>query len=152
MYASEDSRKWDVDLQKIACSIRTVKHEILGLTPYFSLFGRNMCLCGKDYERTFIVESENEDATGGATRNERFRQLFETVRKRLEMPDGRRVERYNFRRRQQEYSLNQPVWKKNFQILDASKHFSNKLAAKYVEPFYIHKKISTDLCFPRQYW
>ncbi|KAG5874940.1 hypothetical protein JTB14_034670 [Gonioctena quinquepunctata] len=46
MYCSENHRCWDENLDKIDCAIRTSKHEVTKVTPFFMNFGRNMALSG----------------------------------------------------------------------------------------------------------
>lgn len=142
IYASEDQRKWDVNLQKVACAIRTAKHEIIGMTPYFILFGRAMCLSGDDYSRGSIDGVEKDDSVEPKPNCERLKSLFQSVRAKLETANRKATRVYNLRRRYEEYAPGQSVWKKNFALSDAGKHFSNKLAPKYVGTLTIYKKIS----------
>lgn len=142
IYASQCQRKWDVELQKIACAVRTSKHEILGLTPFFVMFGRSICLSGKDYDHSIVQDSEEENITGANTRNEQFRTMFEIVRRRLENAGNRAAQTYNLRHRGEQFLPGQPVWRRNYILSDASKGFSSKLAPKYIGPFYIQKRIS----------
>lgn len=141
MYVSDNHRSWDENLQKIACAIRTSTHEAMKLTPYFVNFGRNMIVSGEDY-RDDVPDLEDEYLDSQATRNDAFRKMFADVKKRLQIANERSCHTYNLRRRNVEYLLNQPVWKKNYVLSDASKYFSHKLAPKFVGPFYIKKRVS----------
>ncbi|KAG5884122.1 hypothetical protein JTB14_009177 [Gonioctena quinquepunctata] len=142
MYVSDNHCSWDENLDEIACAIRTSRHEVTKLTPYFVNFGRNMVLSGANYGRDDLREIEDGTQTGEGTINEAFRKMFQDVRKRLEVAPEKSCDRYNLRRRQEEYLPNQMVWKRNYVLSDASKYFTRKLAPKYVGPYYIKKRLS----------
>lgn len=48
-YVGENHKKWDVNLQAIACALRTARHETICLLLYFVNFGRDMVLKGDEY-------------------------------------------------------------------------------------------------------
>lgn len=141
MYVTDNHRKWDAELPRIACALRTARHEVTKLTPYYVNFGRNMFLSGNDYNRPLIA-AEEEGKTPAETRNSALGKLFKDVRHRLEVAAKHTTQRYNLRKRYDELKPGQPVWKKNFVLSAADKYFSKKLAPKYVGPFYVHQKIS----------
>lgn len=142
IYVHENHRTWDQELPKLACALRTAKQETTKLTPYFINFGRNMCLSGADYDSLDPPSSELETTPDPITRNESFKTMFADVKRRLELAGKKTVERYNLRRRLEEYLPNQLVWRKNYVLSDAAKYFTKKLAPKYLGPFQIHKRIS----------
>lgn len=142
IYVHENHRNWDVELPKIACALRTAKQETTKLTPYFINFGRNMILSGEDYNNDELLSEESGTQTAEVSRNKYFRKMFEDVRSRLKEAARKCCERYNLRRRYEEYMPNQVVWRRNFAISDASRYYSKKLAPKYLGPFYIHKRVS----------
>lgn len=115
--------------------MRTAKHETFGMTPYFLVFGRTMCPSGDDYSRKPVVDVEETDYEQPKPKCEQFKALFESVRKELEVADNTAGKVYNLRRRCVEYKPGESVWRRNFGLSDASKHFSIKLAPKYVGPF-----------------
>lgn len=126
MYASDNHRLWDENLEKIACALRTSKHEITKLTPYFVNFERNMILSGEDYSYPDLLRKEDGSQTAGQSRNENFKQMFSDVRKRLEVAGRKCCDHYNLRRRHIEYLPDQLVWKINFVLSDAAAYFSKK--------------------------
>lgn len=127
----------------MACAIRTARHEIFDLTPYFVLFGRSMCLSGEDYRHEPLDGVEGDGSEQSKPRCEQFRALFELVRAKLEAANSRAAKLYNLRRRLEEYDPDgQLLWRRNFALFDASKHFTSKLAPKYVGPYYVYKRIS----------
>lgn len=142
MFVSDNHRDWDVNLSKVACALRTCKHEVAKLSPYFINFGRSMVLSGDDYTNRDALDKDCDERLLGSIRNESMRKLFGDVRQRLQKASQASASRYNLRRRDITLLPNQPVWRKNFVLSDASKYFSSKLAPKYVGPFYVDKKIS----------
>lgn len=142
MYVTDNHQTWDENIHKIGCALRTSTHEVTKLTPYFVNFGHNMSLSGLDYAAGGILDVEDGTTTCGKSRNESFRQMYADVGKRLEMAGKKNCDRYNLRCRQVEYFPNQPVWKRNYVLSDASRQFSHKLAPRYVGPLYIKKRLS----------
>jgi hypothetical protein len=142
MYVNDNHRKWDEQIQKLACAIRTAVQETTKVSPFFVNFGRNMCLSGEDYTNDSLLASENGSQTAEVSRNEGFKRLFSDVKRRLELAGDRNVARYNLRKRNEVYSIGQRVWKKNFVLSDAAKYFTHKLAPKFVGPYIIRRRVS----------
>lgn len=142
MYVSENHRKWDINLAKVACATRTAKHESTKESPYFINFGRRMVLCGEDFTRNMQLGVDNVSEPEENSRQEGFKKLFEDVRHRLDKAAKKNEKTYNFRRRSEEFFLNQLVWKKNFTLSNAAKFYTSKLAPRYVGPFRIKKRVS----------
>ncbi|KAK9751650.1 RNase H-like domain found in reverse transcriptase [Popillia japonica] len=147
-YVSTNHRLWDEVLPKIACAERTARHEVIGLTPYFVNFGREMILSGTDHKGQ---DKENEPVNLDrgksdvfAHRSEALRRVYKDIRLRLQQAYEKSKCRYDLRRRAVEYLPNQLVWRKNFVLSDAAKYFSAKLADKYIGPFMIHRRIGKD--------
>lgn len=59
----------------------------------------------------------------------------------MERAAEKSVLHYNLRRRHEEYAPGQKVWRKNYVLADAFKHFNANLAPKYIRPFEVHRKI-----------
>lgn len=142
IYVSDNHRTWDENLSKIACAIRTSTHEVMKLTPFFVNFGRNMMLSGKDYKDDENSGIQDGTEFDGRNRSEKFKQMFADVKKRLEVAGKKSCDRYNLRCRHVEYLPNQLVWRRNYVLSEASKYYSQKLAPKFIGPYYIHKRLS----------
>lgn len=148
-YVSDNQRNWDVLLPKVTCALRTAKHEVTGHTPYFINFGREMHISG---QRSLPGAPSDDNVSSDIERNPEllaqrsagFSELYSEVRKRLQNAYERAKARYNLRHRQEDFQPDQLVWRKNFVLSDASRYFSAKLAPKYIGPFQIHRKLSTD--------
>lgn len=144
-YIKDRQQQWFHYLPSVTCAIRNLVHEATGLTPYFVNFGREQILSGRDYpvdaidgrgDITFDREEVREQ------RPARFVKIYAEVRKRLDQAQTQARARYNLRRRPMVYHEGQQVWRKNFKLSSAADNFASKLAAKYVGPFKIRKKIS----------
>ncbi|KAG5870269.1 hypothetical protein JTB14_002137 [Gonioctena quinquepunctata] len=70
-----------------------------------------------------------------------MREVFSEVRRRSGKSGMKSTDRYNLRRRYEEYQPGQRVWKKNYVQSDATRCFNRKLAPKYVGPYIDHKKV-----------
>lgn len=64
------------------------------------------------------------------------------MKKRLVVAGQRNVDRYNLRKRDEQYLVGQKVWRRNYVLSDASKYFSSKLAPKFVGPYVVHRSLS----------
>lgn len=141
-YVTENHRLWDKVLSKVACAIRTSTHEVTRFTPYFVNFGREMTLKGGDQE----VPRDGFQVSGRdkiQDREKAFLDLQRDITLKIKKASDVSKRRYDLRRRDVRYSLNDLVWRKNYVLSDASKYFSAKLAPKYVGPFRISRKISS---------
>lgn len=141
-YVEENHKNWDLYLPKVACAIRTARHEATGLTPYFINFGREMRLSGEAYDIPEGFENcvdRTEDLHG---RSKEFVKLFKDVRERLDKAFAKNKAHYDLRRRPLQFNVGQKVWRRNYAISRAVNDFSAKLAPKYLGPFIVHKKVS----------
>lgn len=135
-YVGDNHRVWDKYLPKVACAMRSARHETTGLTPNFIMFGREIRLSGKPRQ---LHDGEAQQPLEFENRSEQLNKVFEDVKKRLVEASNRSRKYYNLRHRPEKFLLHQKVWKRNHLISDASKHFTSKLAPKYTGPFSINK-------------
>lgn len=139
-YVSDNHRHWDRYLAKIGWAIRSAKHDVTGETPNFINFGREVFISGTmkpkvGDEIQFHRENDSEKPLV-------VRQLYRDIQRRLKTAYERSRNVYNLRRRDEKFSLNQKVWKRNYVISDATKHFTSKLAPKFTGPFIISRIVS----------
>lgn len=135
-YVRDNHRTWDKLLPKVACALRTAKHEVTKQTPYFVNFGREHCVSGEDYQHPLADNEISLDRSNG------FRKIFTDVQERIRLAHEKSKSRYDLRRRPVHHSVGDQVWKKNYVLSDASQGFTAKLAPKYIGPFRIRKVIS----------
>lgn len=139
-YASDNHQRWDENLAELTCAMRTSRNETTKYTPYFVNFGRRMMLSGDDYNIT-LQEDPALNSTE-ETRSKGFQKIFSELKARLKSAAGKNAHYYNLRRRNEEFMVHQPVYRRNFVLSDASKHFTKKLAPKWIGPFIVAKKLS----------
>lgn len=139
-YVSENHRNWDSQLAKVACSIRTAQHEVLGVSPYYANFGRGMVTFGEDSLTTTPCNGKNQSDRADLT--EKFEKLRKDIEIKLESATRKAAKNYNLRRRDVQFLPNELVWRRNFSLSEAANYYSSKLAPKFVGPFLIKKRIS----------
>lgn len=129
-----DHRNWDKYIPQIMCAMNTSLHSQSKTTPYFANFGQQMATSGNFYEH-----HENETIPD----IEDFKRIRETVQENLRNSYERAKQRYNLRSRPIIYKEGDVVWKRNFVLSDASKHFAAKLAPKFTKCI-VEKRIGTN--------
>lgn len=142
IFVGENQRKWDVYLPQVQYVLRTSKHETTQYTPAYLQLGRELSLSGKR-NRTTFDESGGERNLGIEERWAGLDNIRERVQINVRQSQQRQEHYYNLRHRPETYRVGERVWKRNFVLSDASKHFSAKLAKKYVGPFVITRKVSS---------
>lgn len=143
MYVADNHRKWDISLAQVTCATRTAVHESTKHTPYYVNFGRNMILDGKVFQKKdMVVELGGTYEYSPEKRQSQMKELFEEVRRRLDVASQKSQKIYDLRRRAEEMVPGQVVWKKDFSLSDASKFYSKKLAPKFVGPFLVKKQVN----------
>lgn len=144
-YVHDNQRDWDKYLPSVACAIRTSKHEATGLTPYFINFGREISL-NNDPEVAVEVEANDEiEFDRGENlqmRSAALQKVYVDVKKRLDKAYLASKPRYDLRHRPDEIAVGQFFLRRNYVLSDAAKHFTAKLAPKFVGPFVIQRKLS----------
>lgn len=139
-YVSEDHRQWDKQLAKIGAAVRSARHEVTGMTPNFIMFGREVPY-HKD-QRQLDTGQSIHSPVDPAARAKALEQVFQDVQKRIRHSHEKARKTYNLRRRDERFSLNQEVWKRNYVLSDATKNFTSKLAPKFLGPYIVHKIVS----------
>lgn len=141
-YIKDSHKSWDKNLAAITCAIRTSKHETIGYSPYYVNFGREHKIRGSDFKE-FAQQQDLKLDDEISNRQHGFRKMFADVERKIQRASERNRERYNLRRRPQNYDIGDKVWRRNKCLSDASRAFSASLAPKFVGPFIINKKTGT---------
>lgn len=155
-YINEDQRKWDDNLAKLSCAMRTAKHQVLKCIPYYVNFGTEMITDDKQYQEIRKIQTDlNEEEEGVRKENEivevdkehsQLKKLLQYVQRNLQKAYEQAQKRYNLRRRPVQYEKGDRVWKKKYKLSDAGKYYSAKLAPKYVVPFKVKKRLRLNVC------
>lgn len=139
-YVSEHQKDWDHELYRVGHAIRSAVHEVTGFSPNFLNFGRHIPLNGKLYGKADLnLDIAARDPYADALHE--LPDIYRVVRKKLETAYQRNAHSYNLRRRPVEYQVGDFVWRKSHVLSDATRHFSAKLAPKYI-PCVVSEKIS----------
>lgn len=137
-YVAEKHTSWDKYLSKIGWAIRSATHDVTNLTPNFIFFGRELNIVGDSPPQPHQVSTTFDPQI----RSTVLKEVFTDVRERLKKAYEVRKHSYNLRRRDEKFSINQRVWRRNYVISDASKKFASKLAMKFVGPFVVSRILS----------
>lgn len=139
-YVSNNQRHWEAMLQKIACAIRTAKHEATNLSPYFVNFGREHIISADQYNTQ--LTDEQQDPVDPATKARELEQVFDDVIRRLKLAHDRSKNRYNLRRRPVIIDEGSKVYRRNHALSQRADYFSSKLAQKFIGPFIVMRRVS----------
>lgn len=146
-YVKDNHKTWDQYLPKVACAVRTAVHEVTGMTPYFANFGREITLEGNQYPDTVNTNDlENitfADRASLIRRAPALINVYDDIVKRLKIAYEKSKIQYDLRRRPAAFEVGDTVFRRNYVLSDAAKHFNAKLAPKFVGPFVIHRKVSS---------
>jgi transposase InsO family protein len=148
-YIAEHQRDWDLLLPRVTCALRSAKHEVTELTPYFVNFGREMHVTGERPLEPAVTDDTvpptvHHDPEELIQRSESFARLYRDIKAKLQKAYEGAKCRYDLRRRVVNYLPNQMIWRRNFVLSDATKYFTAKLANKFIGPFLVHRKLGTD--------
>lgn len=150
-YIEKDQRDWDLNLSKLGCAIRTAKHEVVGHTPYYINYGKEMITNGHMYERERekrenVGESAEVDVnTEVSNRSERLRKLKELVKNNLSEAHFKSKNRYDLRHRPMKFSVGDRVWKREYHLSNAANYFTSKLGEKFSGPYTIKKILGLNV-------
>ncbi|KAJ8982411.1 hypothetical protein NQ317_017213 [Molorchus minor] len=90
-----------------------------------------------------IDPSEEEDnEPEELLRKDGIKKLFRDVKQRLIAAAKKSERTYNLRRRNEQFAVNQLVWRRNFAQSNAANYFTSKLAPKFLGPFHVLKRVS----------
>lgn len=140
-YVNSDHRRWADCLPEIELAINTAVHEVTGYTPFFLNFGREIIISGKDYKSSDFNAEDIKFATrdSWASDLDELNDIFSQVRTCLRQSYEKNKSHYNLRRRDVQYDVGNIVWRRSFVLSDASKHFSAKLAPKFIRSKVVKK-------------
>lgn len=135
-YAKENHRKWDEHIVQIQCALNTAVNESTKFTPYFLVHGREMYIDGSLHKNSDIPVPKGSMILGDprihADNLIELKTIFKKVGECLRSVHIKNKRHYDLRKRPLEYKVGQIVYKRNFAQSDASKHFTSKLAPRFV--------------------
>lgn len=140
-YVGSEHRTWANFLPEIELAINTAIHEVTGYTPFFLNFGREIIVSGNEYKGSDFNAEDIKFAARDtwASDLQELNDIFSQVRTSLRQSYERNKIQYNLRRRDVQFDIGNIVWRRSFVLSDASKHFSAKLAPKFLRSKVIGK-------------
>lgn len=142
-YVEENHRKWDENINKIAIALRTATNAVTGYTPFYLNHGREFISSGSDYMLFDLNDSQPSDKQDCIEKRvEAFKQLSEVTNDimiRIKKAYEANKSRYDKTKTHFSFSVGDIVYRRNFALSNASKHFSAKLAPKYLRCTVIEK-------------
>lgn len=150
-YINDNQKLWDKNLHKLSCALRTAKSEITSNTPYFVNFGCEMILEGTCYKEDRIkmqdIQISNNDSQiddVSVSKCDKLTEIRQFVKKKLQEAHERTKHNYNLRHRPVQLKVGDFCWKKDYNLSDASKNYSSRLANKFSGPYKIRKKLGIN--------
>lgn len=127
-------KDWDKYLPQIACAMNTSQHSSTLLSPYFALFGTQMCTSGQDYDNSETPDDNHSD---------KMTEIRKIIRSNLLKNYESSKRRYDLRSRPISYEVGDEIWVKNRILSNAVKGITAKLAPEY-RKCVVKKKIGTN--------
>lgn len=132
-FLDNDQTKWDENLSKIECSLRSTIHSATGVTPYFSLTGYNMITHADAYEILHKLRSTDEGEMLVLLKSSKMQLIHQKVGERLHDAYLRNAKSYNLKSRSIRFVPGQEVYRKNFVQSKFSKGINAKLCKPWIK-------------------
>ena len=134
-YVKDNHKKWDQHLSEVQCALNTAVNDTTKFTPYFLMHGREMCVDGTLHNTDHIPKSQVTvgDSNSHAGKLQELNNIFQKVKGYMQKVHVKNEKHYNLRKRNDEFSVGQIVYKRTFFQSNADKHFSAKLAPRFVK-------------------
>lgn len=140
-FVEDDHRSWDTFVPEIQFAINNSVNEVTGYTPSFLVYGRELILCGSHYtdydlgdEILFLPRDIYAENIGCLS------SVFNEVQASLWRAHVKNTSHYNLRRKPAEFNVGDVVFKRTYFLSDKDKHFSKKLAPKFIKCRIIEKR------------
>lgn len=143
-YVANDHTNWDVHISSIACALRNAKHESIGYSPHFILFGRQQVQHGSSYKLLKQLDNLPSSDASVLPPPDFQNVLYAQVQDRLRRAHEKHETVYNTRTKFVSYRPGQELYRRSFAQSDFKKNFSAKLAKKFIKCRVV-KKIGTAM-------
>jgi len=144
-YAQTQESDWDVFIPTTLFAYRTMQQDTTKYEPFYLLYGRNAVLPVELNIQTADDPVGSDNDTPLSRRVTRITSLLPEAWQKAKEAIAQVQQRYKQRhddkvRAREEYEIGDKVWLHDTQRKDKS--FSNKFAAKWLGPYFIHEKLN----------
>lgn len=140
-YLSKDHTLWDQHLSAISCALRNSHHQSIGMSPYHALFGFNMITHGSSYQ---LLKRLNllDEPCATLPRDDHMQVIRQDLKVHIKEAYEQSKHRYDLRTRNENFSVGQQVFRRNFAQSNFEKKFNAKLAPVFL-PAKIREKLGS---------
>lgn len=122
---------WDACIPRILEVLRSDFHSSIQCSPYYAMFGQNMCGHGSTYPLLERLNMLNDDTV--VKRADKLCNIREKIAQNLEKAHEKASRAYNIRTKPVNYKVGQEVFRKNHVLSNFKKGTNAKFSAKYVK-------------------
>lgn len=134
-FTNDQHQKWDDKLPELMLALNSSIAESTGFSPAFLTQGREPRLPKQLFDE--CTPGSNEPHLNPEQRAARLREIFEIVRRNLELASQEQAHHYNLRRRDWKPQLGDQMLVKTHPLSKASDKFAAKLAPKFDGPYQV---------------
>lgn len=132
-YITDNHKKWDVEIYRIATAIRTATNIVTGFTPFYLNHGREYISSGTDYILKYLSDRDADQIASQQNKLEQLAMVTNTIIDKMQRAYKINKQYYDKNKIKISFKVGDKVYRRNFALSDASKNFSAKLAPKYLE-------------------
>lgn len=140
----KDHSDWDRYIPHILSQLRSNYHNAINCSPYYALFGQNMCQHGSSYRILEHLDSLNYDYVEILSQPDKLHKIRDIVRENLEKAHEKSKRTYNLRSRKIECREGDTVFRKNHYLSSQIKKVNAKFLPKFSK-CKISKRIGNSL-------
>lgn len=130
-----DHRSWDEDVPLIQWAMNTTENSSTKMSPFLLNFGREPVFAGPDFH--LIGSHSRRDQIARAQLLERFQQIRNKAKENLQKAQESYRNQYDKNTSPTSFLVGERVWRRNRELSNAGRRFSQKLAPRYVPSFII---------------
>lgn len=127
---NNDHRTWDEDLPMIQLALNSTINETTRMTPFFINFGREPILHGQEHD--LVVNQVPRSNLSTTQLRQKFDRIRERVTANVQIAQEKFRHQYNKKTQPLKFDVNERVWRRNRELSNATQHFSQRLAPKYI--------------------
>lgn len=140
----KDHSNWDKHIPQILSILRSDYHSSINCSPYYALFGQNMCQHASSYRLLEKLNSLNYDQFNITTNSDKLHNIREKLKDNLDKAHERASKSYNLRSRKVSFEPGQIIFRKNHVLSNLSKKINSKFMPKFLK-CKVRKRIGNSL-------